>query len=101
MFNSQDELLLPLEAYVPAIHPTDFFQFFFIRFFFALIGRVMSGDYYYPTLHQYKIELEDALSTANDQSAYFRYDDSEFPGFSWRGYVVFSQAQVILREQLA
>ncbi|KAL9980332.1 hypothetical protein ACROYT_G008904 [Oculina patagonica] len=54
---------------------------------------VTSGDYYYPTLHQYKIELEDALATDNDESAYFRYDDSEFPGFSWRGYVVFSQAQ--------
>jgi len=29
----------------------------------------------------------------NDQPAYFRYDESEFPGFSWRGYAVFSQVQ--------
>jgi len=55
--------------------------------------RVVSGDYFYPTLHQYKIELEDTLMSLNDQPAYFRYDESEFPGFSWRGYAVFSQAQ--------
>ncbi|PFX27901.1 Laminin subunit alpha [Stylophora pistillata] len=55
--------------------------------------RVTSNDYYYPTLHQYKIELEDAVSTDSDRSAYFRYDESEFPGFSWRGYAVFSQSQ--------
>ena len=60
--------------------------------------RVVSGDYYYPTLHQYKIELEDALTSLRDQSAYFRYDESEFPGFSWRGYAVFSQAQVMRYE---
>ena len=53
----------------------------------------MSDGYYYPTLHQYKIELEDTLTSLNDQ-AYFRYDESEFPGFSWRGFAVFSQAQV-------
>ena len=62
--------------------------------------RVVSGDYYYPTLHQYKIELEDALTSLRDQSAYFRYDESEFPGFSWRGYAVFSQAQVMLQGSL-
>ena len=56
--------------------------------------RVVSDGYYYPTLHQYKIELEDTLTSLNDQPAYFRYDESEFPGFSWRGYAVFSQAQV-------
>ena len=60
--------------------------------------RVVSGDYYYPTLHQYKIELEDALTSLRDQSAYFRHDESEFPGFSWRGYAVFSQAQVMRYE---
>lgn len=59
--------------------------------------RVLSDDYYYPTLHQYKIELEDALTSLRDQSAYFKYDESEFPGFSWRGYAVFSQAQVMPR----
>ena len=63
--------------------------------------RVVSDDYYYPTLHQYKIELEDALTSSRDQSAYFRYDESEFPGFSWRGYAVFSQAQVMPRGSLA
>ena len=62
--------------------------------------RVVPEDYYYPTLHQYKIELEDALKSVDDQSAYFRYDESEFPGFSWRGYAVFSQAQVMLRGSL-
>lgn len=55
--------------------------------------RVKSNDYYYPTLHQYKVELEDAISTDNGRSAYSRYDESEFPGFSWRGYAVFSQSQ--------
>ena len=76
--------------------------FLLLRNFILLFDsqRVVPEDYYYPTLHQYKIELEDALTSLRDQSAYFRYDESEFPGFSWRGYAVFSQAQVMLRGSL-
>lgn len=79
-------------------------NFFSLFFNFILLfdpHRVVSDDYYYPTLHQYKIELEDTLTSLNDQPAYFRYDESEFPGFSWRGYAVFSQVQVIPLRSLA
>lgn len=58
-------------------------------------NRVESSSFYSPTLHQFKIELEDGL-TENDKPADFRYSESEFSGFSWLGYVVFSQSQTSL-----
>ena len=61
----------------------------------CLLCRVESNSFYAPTLHQFKIELEDAL-IENDRPAYYRYSESEFSGFSWLGYVVFSQSQVMV-----
>lgn len=54
--------------------------------------RVASQEYYYPTLYHHKVELEDGF-TGNDAAANFRHSESEFTGFSWRGYVVFTQSQ--------
>ncbi|XP_075991137.1 laminin subunit alpha isoform X2 [Anticarsia gemmatalis] len=47
--------------------------------------------HYFPTLHQYKYEVEEGYT----QSGQVRYRNSEevFPGYSWRGYVVFSMLQ--------
>lgn len=60
-------------------------------------NRVESNSFYAPTLHQFKIELEDAL-TENDRPADYRYSESEFSGFSWLGYVVFSQSQTSIHK---
>ncbi|CAK1588443.1 unnamed protein product [Parnassius mnemosyne] len=47
--------------------------------------------HYFPTLHQFQYEVEEGLT----QSGPVRYRDSEevFPGYSWKGYVVFSVLQ--------
>ncbi|CAG0898967.1 unnamed protein product [Cyprideis torosa] len=48
--------------------------------------------YYFPTLHQYKYEIEDGITPAGGP-ARFGYDEAQFPGFSWRGYAAFNQLQ--------
>ncbi|XP_045458049.1 laminin subunit alpha [Melitaea cinxia] len=47
--------------------------------------------HYFPTLHQFQYEIEEGLT----QSGPVRYRNSEevFPGYSWKGYVVFSLLQ--------
>ncbi|VVC86157.1 unnamed protein product [Leptidea sinapis] len=47
--------------------------------------------HYFPTLHQFQYEVEEGLT----QSGPVRYRNSEevFPGYSWKGYVVFSPLQ--------
>ncbi|KAL0902126.1 hypothetical protein ABMA27_000070 [Loxostege sticticalis] len=47
--------------------------------------------HYFPTLHQFQYEVEEGLT----QSGPVRYRNSEeaFPGYSWKGYVVFSSLQ--------
>ncbi|KOB70688.1 putative laminin A chain [Operophtera brumata] len=47
--------------------------------------------HYVPTLHQYQFELEDGVT----QSGPVRYRNNEdtFPGYSWKGYVLFSMLQ--------
>ncbi|CAH2227088.1 jg4806 [Pararge aegeria aegeria] len=47
--------------------------------------------HYFPTLHQFQYEAEEGLT----QSGPVRYRNSEdvFPGYSWKGYVVFSILQ--------
>ena len=62
---------------------------------FLFSVRVASQEYYYSTLYHHKVELEDGF-TGNDAAANFRHSESEFTGFSWRGYVVFTQSQVTL-----
>lgn len=50
-------------------------------------------NYYFPTLHQLKFEVEDG-TTPNARPVRFGYNPQEFPDFSWRGYAVMSPAQV-------
>ena len=64
---------------------------------FLFSVRVASQEYYYPTLYHHKVELEDGF-TDNDRAANLRHSESEFTGFSWRGYVVFTQSQVTFGE---
>ncbi|XP_060809379.1 laminin subunit alpha [Amyelois transitella] len=47
--------------------------------------------HYFPTLHQFQYEVEEGLT----QSGPVRYRNNEavFPGYSWKGYVVFSILQ--------
>ncbi|XP_034839290.1 laminin subunit alpha [Maniola hyperantus] len=47
--------------------------------------------HYFPTLHQFQYEAEEGLT----QSGPVRYRNSDdvFPGYSWKGYVVFSMLQ--------
>jgi laminin, alpha 3/5 len=50
-------------------------------------------SHYFPTLYQYQFEAEDGY-TPSRSPVRFAYDDQVFPGYSWRGYAVFSQIQV-------
>ncbi|XP_059055423.1 laminin subunit alpha [Achroia grisella] len=47
--------------------------------------------HYFPTLHQFQYEVEEGLT----QSGPVRYRNNErvFPGYSWKGYVVFTLLQ--------
>uniref|UniRef100_A0A0P4VVW3 Laminin subunit alpha n=1 Tax=Scylla olivacea TaxID=85551 RepID=A0A0P4VVW3_SCYOL len=48
--------------------------------------------HYFPTLYQLKYEAEDG-HTAHNTPVRFAYDEDVFPGYSWRGYAVFSDIQ--------
>lgn len=50
-------------------------------------------NYYFPTLHHLKFEMEDGV-TPNSRPVRFGFNQREFPDFSWRGYAVMSPAQV-------
>ena len=70
-------------------------------------------EHYYPTLLQIKAEMEDGMAlptkSTSDQDvlspdvsisddgrpARFGFDESVFPGFSWRGYATMSDIQVL------
>jgi laminin alpha 3/5 len=55
--------------------------------------------HYFPTLYQYQYEAEDGY-TPTRSPVRFGYDQTQFPGFSWRGYAVFSQIQVYSKNMI-
>ena len=57
-----------------------------------MVDRPIS-THYFPTLYQHKYELEDGRTVRGGPVRY-NYDDSIFPGYSWRGYCVLSRIQV-------
>ncbi|KAF7654917.1 hypothetical protein LDENG_00063180 [Lucifuga dentata] len=64
-----------------------------------VVGRTCTEpapNYYFPTLHQLKFEVEDG-TTPNSRPVRFGYNPQEFPDFSWRGYAVMSPAQSEVR----
>lgn len=64
--------------------PLKFTVFHFVR---------PAPNFYFPTLHQLKFEIEDGV-TPNSRPVRFGFSQREFPEFSWRGYAVMSPAQV-------
>ncbi|RXG51381.1 Laminin subunit alpha [Armadillidium vulgare] len=48
--------------------------------------------HYFPTLYQQKYEVEDGRTPQNTPVRY-GYDERIFPGYSWRGYAVYSELQ--------
>ena len=56
--------------------------------------------YYFPKLHHLKYELEDG-KTATGGQARFGYNDSNFPGYSWRGYALFNNVQQEVLQDVA
>ncbi|XP_008557031.1 laminin subunit alpha [Microplitis demolitor] len=48
--------------------------------------------HYFPTLHQFQYEVEDGRTPSNSPVRYGFAEDS-FPGYSWKGYAVFSALQ--------
>lgn len=48
--------------------------------------------HFFPTLHQHKYEVEDG-HTPSGVNARFDFDSGLFPGFSWKGYAIFSNIQ--------
>ncbi|RVE52213.1 hypothetical protein evm_003132 [Chilo suppressalis] len=47
--------------------------------------------HYFPTLHQFQYEVEEGLTQSGPVR--YRNNDQIFPGYSWKGYVVFSSLQ--------
>ncbi|XP_049885179.1 laminin subunit alpha [Pectinophora gossypiella] len=47
--------------------------------------------HYFPTLHQFQYEVEEGLTQSGPVR--YRNSDEAFPGYSWKGYVVFSMLQ--------
>lgn len=48
--------------------------------------------HYFPTLHQFRYEVEDGRTPSNNAVRY-EYDEENFPNYSWKGYAVFNQLQ--------
>lgn len=48
--------------------------------------------HYFPTLHEFQYEAEDGR-TPNNRSVRYGFDEGLFPGYSWKGYAVFSALQ--------
>lgn len=48
--------------------------------------------HYFPTLHQFQFEVEDGRTPSNSPVRYGFAEDL-FPGYSWKGYAVFSPLQ--------
>ncbi|XP_035729977.1 laminin subunit alpha-like isoform X2 [Vespa mandarinia] len=48
--------------------------------------------HYFPTLHQFQYEVEDGRTSSNGQVRY-GFLEEYFPGYSWKGYAVFSALQ--------
>lgn len=60
-----------------------------------ITGRTCSETittYYYPTLYQFQIEFEDGYTPSGAQVRY-EFDESQFPGFSKKGYAKFTSLQ--------
>lgn len=71
-----------------------FFFFFFHLLYDNSVHLVRPApNYYFPTLHHLKFEVEDG-TTPNARPVRFGFNPGEFPDFSWRGYAVMSPAQV-------
>lgn len=52
--------------------------------------------HYFPNMYQFQYEVEDGRTPAFTPVRY-AYDEEVFPGYSWKGYAVFSLLQVNLR----
>lgn len=50
--------------------------------------------HYFPTLYQFQFEAEEGHTPTHSPVRYGFADDI-FPGYSWKGYAVFSQLQVL------
>ncbi|XP_015602424.1 laminin subunit alpha [Cephus cinctus] len=48
--------------------------------------------HYFPTLHQFQYEVEDGRTSSNSPVRY-GFAENLFPGYSWKGYAVFSALQ--------
>lgn len=51
--------------------------------------------HFFPALYQYQYEVENGHTPA-DSAVRYAYDEAVFPGYSWKGYAVFSLLQVML-----
>jgi laminin alpha 3/5 len=49
--------------------------------------------HYFPTLYQHRYEMEDGRTPEGGQVRY-GFDEGLFPGYSWKGFAVFSTIQV-------
>lgn len=55
--------------------------------------------HYFPTLYQHQYELEEGRKP-DGTAVRYSYDHNVFPNYSWKGYAVFSQLQVIFTVNL-
>ena len=66
-------------------------SFLLICIYFRKCNEVLDL-YYLPTFHQFIKEIEDGYRQ-DGEIVRIGYKDEEFPGYSWRGYGVYSQLQ--------
>lgn len=55
--------------------------------------------HYYPTLHQFQFEFEDGYTPSGAHVRY-EFEESQFPGFSKRGFAMFTQLQPALLSEV-
>lgn len=55
-------------------------------------SETIDGNYF-PTFYQFIYEAEDWYNPASGSQARFDYNETTFPGYSWRGYATFNELQ--------
>ena len=53
----------------------------------------MKPKYYFRGLHHIKVEMEEGFTPDGD-AVRFDYQESKFPGYTWKGFIFINEKQV-------
>lgn len=68
---------------------------FFLTYQILVLIFRPTRNHFYPTLQQFKYEIEDGRTPEGSRIRY-GFDDTFFPNFSWRGYAILTAIQVFV-----